>query len=82
MLADRLERIEGQLGRLLEDRSNVTEMWLTKKALADELGASPRWVNERMAEGLPHREVAGKVLFRLSVVEGWLTERSYLREVS
>lgn len=81
LLADRLDRIEVQLGRLLEE-SNVTSMWLTKKELARELGTGTRWIEDRDAEGLPHREIAGKNLYRLPVVEAWLRERSHLREIS
>jgi hypothetical protein len=81
MLSDRLDRIEGQLTKLVEGPGNVTELWLPKKRLALELGVSPRWIEDRIKEGLPHRVIAGKTLFRLKVVESWLKEQSYLREV-
>jgi hypothetical protein len=77
-IVDRLERLEH---RLAHGRSAVTELWRTKRELAADLGVSVRWLEERMAEGLPRREIAGKVLFQRAVVEGWLRRRGLLREV-
>jgi hypothetical protein len=81
-IEDRLEAIERRLTALAEDRSKVTELWLPKRELAQALGVSVRWIEQRMVEGLPHREIAGKRVFRISTVESWLATRGYLREVS
>jgi hypothetical protein len=54
------------------------EPWLTKRRLAAYLGCSERWINYRMAEGLPHSLIAGRVKFRMSRVEPWLIANGYL----
>jgi hypothetical protein len=81
LLEDRLESIERRIVALAEDRSKVTELWLTKQEFAKYLGVSVRWVEYRMSEGLPHREIAGGPRFQLTPAEGWLRRRGYLREV-
>jgi hypothetical protein len=81
-IADRLGRIEDRLERLTSDDSNVTSLWLDKRACARELGMSVRWLEDRMADGLPHRVISGKPQFRLAAVESWLRSRALLREVS
>lgn len=81
LLEDKLDSIERRLVALAEDRSKVVELWLTKRELARALGVSVRWIELRLAEGLPHREIAGKRVFQLSASEGWLRRRGHLREV-
>jgi predicted DNA-binding transcriptional regulator AlpA len=55
----------------------VSESWLSKAQLAHRLGYSARWVNLRMAEGMPHHKwTGGHVRFRASEVEAWLAERN------
>jgi predicted DNA-binding transcriptional regulator AlpA len=79
LLLDRLTTIERQLAALL-DQSGVAalEPWLTKRQLASHLGVSPRWLDDRVAEGLPKRFLAGSNKFRLSEVEPWLQRHGYL----
>lgn len=57
-----------------------TEPWIDKRVLASTLGVSKRWVEQRLSEGLPSRLVAGKRVFRLSVVESWLEEHGHIQE--
>lgn len=78
-LADRLDRIEQQL-RTLAAGGDVAELWLPKKEVARRLGVSVRWLDYRIAEGLPHRAIAGRVVFRLPTVEGWLRTRGLLKD--
>jgi hypothetical protein len=78
-LADRLDRIEHQL-RTLAANGDIAELWLPKKELARRLGVSVRWVDYRIAEGLPHREIGGRVVFRLPTVESWLRTRGLLKD--
>jgi hypothetical protein len=80
LIQDQLDRIERKLAA--QDRSNVIEMWLAKAELAKALGVSVRWIEQRMTEGLPHREIAGKRVFRLTVAEEWLRRRGYVRDVA
>lgn len=58
-------------------RPAFSEPWLTKVQLAERLSFSTRWIELRMAEGLPHHRwtPGSPVRFRLSEVEGWLEER-------
>lgn len=80
-IQDQLEAIERRLAVLAEDRSKVVELWLSKRDLAATLGVSVRWIEQRMTEGLPHREIAGKRVFQLSAVECWLSRRGHLKEI-
>ena len=82
LLEDKLDSIERKLAALAEDRSKVTELWLTKRELAQALGVSVRWIELRMREGLPHREIAGKRVFQLTASEAWLRRRGHLRDVA
>ena len=45
---------------------------LTKRQLAEHLGRSPRWVELRVADGMPSRVANGGLVFRLSEVDQWL----------
>ena len=50
---------------------------LTKKALADHFGHTPRWVELRMREGMPVLEQTdrrGRRLYDLDAIEAWLRE--------
>jgi hypothetical protein len=77
-LADRLDRIEHQLRTLANDGTTV--LWIPKKELARRLGVSVRWVDYRIAEGLPRREIGGRVVFRLPTVERWLRTHGLLKD--
>jgi hypothetical protein len=59
---------------------NVTQLepWLTKAALASHLGCGVRFLEYRMAEGLPFALIAGRVKFKVSEVEPWLEQRGHL----
>jgi hypothetical protein len=82
LLEDKLDSIERRLVALAEDRSKVAELWVTKRELAKALGVSVRWIELRMREGLPHREIAGKRVFQLTASESWLRRRGHLKEVA
>jgi excisionase family DNA binding protein len=52
-----------------------TEPWITKQQLARHLGFSVRWVEYRVAEGLPHSRMGGRLRFQRTAVERWLSDR-------
>lgn len=80
-IVDRLDRIEHRLGRLVTGPAGVgVEPWISKRELARTLGVGVRWLDDRVAEGLPHRHIAGAHKFRLSAVEPWLKGRGLLEE--
>ena len=78
-LADRLDRIERQL-QTLAANGDVAQLWLSRKELAHRLGVSVRWIDYRVAEGLPRREIGGRLVFQLPTVEGWLRTRGLLTD--
>jgi len=51
------------------------EPLVTKSQLADHLGFSTRWVELRVAEGLPHYRVGGRLRFHKSQATRWLVDR-------
>lgn len=55
------------------------EPFLNKRALANHLSCSVRWVEHRMAEGLPHYLIAGRVKFRASEAEAWLRQEGFIQ---
>lgn len=72
--------IEGKVYDLQAFRStgavrDLRERWLTKAQLAEYLGYSPRWVQYRVAEGMPHRRDFGILRFQIGPVEDWLREK-------
>ena len=54
------------------------EPWLDKKGLAAHLGCGVRFLEYRLADGLPHAIIAGRVKFRASEAECWLEEHGHL----
>lgn len=64
-LADRRRRPE----------PDFSEPLVTKAQLADHLGFSTRWVELRVAEGLPHYKVGGRLRFHKSQATRWLVEQ-------
>jgi excisionase family DNA binding protein len=67
----------GELVDLAQVREarNGTEPWITKQEVARHLGFSVRWVEYRIAEGLPHRRMGGRLRFQRTAVERWLSDR-------
>lgn len=58
----------------------TNEAFLDKQGLAEFLVCSVRWIEFRMAEGLPHRYIAGRAKFQPSVVLAWLEENGHMKE--
>lgn len=54
------------------------EPWLDKRGLARHLMCSVRWVEARMADGMPHVRMAGRAKFHLSEVEPWLQAHGHI----
>jgi predicted DNA-binding transcriptional regulator AlpA len=52
-----------------------TEPWLSKQQIATHVGFSVRWVELRVAEGMPCRRMGGRLRFQRSSVEAWLEQR-------
>lgn len=55
------------------------EPWLDKRGIADHLGCGIRWIEMRVAEGMPSATIAGRRKFRASEVEEWLERAGHLR---
>jgi hypothetical protein len=55
------------------------EPWLDKRRLAEHLGCGIRWIEMRVAEGMPCAMIAGRRKFRTSEVEEWLERAGHLR---
>lgn len=53
---------------------DLRDRWMTKAQLAEHLGYSPRWVQYRVAEGMPHKRHYGRLAFQVGPVEDWLRE--------
>jgi hypothetical protein len=58
--------------------TTVDERWLGKRDLAKHLSCSVRWIELRMAEGMPHALIAGRVKFRVSEAQPWLVEHGHI----
>lgn len=54
------------------------EPWLDKPGIAEHLGCSVRWVELRVAEGMPSALIAGRRKFRASEVEPWLERAGHI----
>lgn len=54
------------------------ERWLDKKGIASHFACSPRWIELRMEEGLPHAHIAGRAKFRVSEVGPWLDAHGHI----
>jgi hypothetical protein len=55
------------------------EPWVTKKQLAEHLGYSVRWIEMRVASGMPRAAFPGPMRFKISQVENWLTAQAATR---
>jgi hypothetical protein len=58
------------------------EPWLTKAQLREYLACSERWIEVRMAEGMPYAKIAGRIKFKASKVEAWLEENGHMERVT
>lgn len=54
------------------------EKWMTKAELAEHLGCGVRWIEMRVAEGMPSALIASRRKFKASEVEPWLERAGYL----
>lgn len=52
--------------------------WLDKRQFAERLSCSVRWIGYRLAEGMPHARIAGRVKFDPALAERWLEEHGYI----
>jgi hypothetical protein len=55
------------------------ERWLDKKGLAEYFGCSVRWIEARLADGMPSAMIAGRRKFRASECEEWLMRAGEIR---
>ena len=55
-------------------RSSSRERFVTKREVAEHLAFSARWVELRVAEGMPSYRFGGRRRFRISEVERWLRQ--------
>jgi hypothetical protein len=55
------------------------EPFLSKQQLAEHFAFSVRWVEYRVAEGMPHVRLGGRLRFRTGECEAWLLEREAAR---
>lgn len=54
------------------------EPWLDKSGLAQFYSCGTRWIEERVAEGMPSALIAGKRKFRVSECEPWLERAGHI----
>ncbi|MGH2955298.1 MAG: hypothetical protein ACRD2Z_10150 [Thermoanaerobaculia bacterium] len=55
------------------------EPWLDKQGLAEHLACGVRWIEDRIAEGMPCALIAGRRKFRISEVEPWLERAGHIK---
>lgn len=55
------------------------EPWRNKRELAAFFGCSVRWIESRLAEGMPSAMIAGRRKFRASECEEWLERAGQIR---
>lgn len=67
----------GALVAFPAERMGAREPWITRQQIAAELGMSVRWIDYRIAEGMPSRKLRGARRFRLSEVEAWLRQKGW-----
>ena len=53
-----------------------SERWVSKRELASHYGFTVRWVEYRLAEGMPSRLIGSRRRFRISEVDQWLHRRA------
>lgn len=81
LMLDRLDGIERRLDLLMDSRDKVVPLWVAKRDMAARLNVSVSWLEERVADGLPHRVIANKRVYNPATVESWLCNRGLIREV-
>ena len=67
-----------QLAEALAQRLNPARgasPWLTVKQAAGYIGASERWLRERLAE-VPHSRVDGRIFLHKNELDSWLLSQS------
>lgn len=69
-----------QAERQVPPASAEPERWRDKHGLAEHFSCGIRWIEERMAEGMPHKYIAGKAKFKVSRVEPWLDQHGFIEE--
>jgi hypothetical protein len=58
--------------------SSEPECWRDKHGIAEHFSCGIRWIEARMAEGMPHTFIAGRAKFKVSEVEPWLDRHGYI----
>jgi hypothetical protein len=56
------------------------ERWRDKHGIAEHFSCGIRWIEERMAEGMPHTYIAGRAKFKVSRCEPWLAEHGFIED--
>lgn len=54
------------------------DRWRDKHGLAEHLSCGVRWIEERMAEGMPYAYIAGRAKFKVVKAEAWLYEHGFI----
>jgi hypothetical protein len=83
-VSDLLEPALPAVGEAVQVSGDVVrlEPWLGKAQLAEHLACSERWIELRMADGMPYAKIAGRIKFKPSEVEAWLAANGYLERVN
>jgi hypothetical protein len=58
------------------------EPWLDTKGLEAYSASSERWIENCMADGMPHVKIAGRIKFKASEVEPWLEENRHMERIA
>jgi hypothetical protein len=54
------------------------DRWRDKHGFAEHLSCGIRWIEERMAEGMPYAYIAGRAKFKVARAESWLYEHGFI----
>lgn len=60
--------------------AKTEDRWRDKNSLAEYFDCSPRWIIARYEEGMPCAMIAGRLKFKVSVVEPWLEEHGHIEK--
>ena len=58
------------------------EPWLDKAQMCEYLACSERWLENRMAEGMPYAKIAGRIKLKPSESEPWLVGHGHMERVN